>query len=262
MRQHLPKSVIVLASCALAVVCVPLIGIVVRVPWSQVVSTVTQPEVRTVIWTSVYTSLIAMIMCTVIGVPLAWVLARSHSRATSIVRTLTTIPMVLPPVVGGIALLATLGRRGVIGQYLYEYFDVSLPFTRTALVIAQTFVALPFLVLTVDSAFQQLDVAYEETALTLGSRPLRTFLSVAVPTILPAIGSGMVLAWARALGEFGATITFAGSFPGTTQTLPMKIYSQLEQDWQGSLVLSLVMIAVAVVVIGFVRGFRSGEGHR
>jgi molybdate transport system permease protein len=157
--------------------------------------------------------------------------------------------MVLPPVVGGIALLALLGRRGVVGQYLYDWFGVSVPFTRTAVVLAQVFVALPFLVVAVESAFRQVDERLEDAARTLGASESYLFRTVAIPVARPAIVAGIVLAWARALGEFGASITFAGSMPGRTQTLPMAVYSQLEIDYRGSLVLSIVMCAISIVVL-------------
>jgi molybdate transport system permease protein len=170
--------------------------------------------------------------------------------------------MVLPPVVGGIALLAAFGRRGLLGGPLWDWFGISLPFTQTALVMAQSFVALPFFVVAAESAFRQLDRSHEEMAATLGAGASRTLATIVVPATWPALSAGLLLAWARALGEFGATITFAGSFPGRTQTLPMLVYSELETDWGRSLVLGAVMIVVAAGLLGALRARWAGSGIR
>jgi len=161
--------------------------------------------------------------------------------------------MVLPPVVGGIALLTAFGRRGIIGHYLYDWFDVSLPFTRTAVVMAQVFAAMPFLVLAVEAAFRQSDKGLEDAARTMGASPTRVFFTVALPAARPAVIAGIALAWARSLGEFGASITFAGSFPGRTQTLPMAVYELVSIDYRLSLVLSLVLIFISVGVLAAMR---------
>jgi molybdate transport system permease protein len=161
--------------------------------------------------------------------------------------------MVLPPVVGGIALLTAFGRQGIVGQYLYDWFNVSLPFTRTAVVMAQVFVAMPFLVLAVEAAFRQSDQGLEEAACTMGASPSRVFFTIALPAARPAIIAGIALAWARSLGEFGASITFAGSFPGRTQTLPMAVYELVSIDYRLSLVLSLVLIFISVAVLAAMR---------
>lgn len=234
---------------AVLFLALPLTAMLVRVPWTSAWETLSVGTNRSALWISIQTSVISALVCCVVGVPLAWILARSRSRHIWLVRSLCILPMVLPPVVGGIALLALLGRRGVVGQYLYDWFDLSIPFTRTAVVLAQVFVALPFLVVAVESAFRQADVRVEDAARTLGASELRVFRTVALPVARPAIAAGVVLAWARALGEFGASITFAGSLPGRTQTLPMAVYSQLEVDYRGSLVLSVLMCAISLAVL-------------
>jgi molybdate transport system permease protein len=157
--------------------------------------------------------------------------------------------MVLPPVVGGVALLYALGRRGLVGQWLDKWFDIQLPFTTTAVVIAQTFVAMPFLVVTVEAAIRALDRRYEETARTLGASQWRVFWLVTMPAVGPSLVAGAVLSWARALGEFGATITFAGNFPGTTQTLPLSVYQALEVNPEKAIVLALLLVALSFAVL-------------
>jgi molybdate transport system permease protein len=190
-----------------------------------------------------------MVVSIVLGVPLAWMLARIDFPGRSAVRALTTLSMVLPPVVGGVALFFSFGRRGLFGQYLDQWFGITLPFSTTAVVMAQTFVAMPFLVLTVEAALRQLDRRFEEAARTLGASRWYTFRRVTLPSIRPALVAGAVLAWARALGEFGATITFAGNFPGTTQTMPLATYLALETNPDEALVISVVLIAVSFTVL-------------
>lgn len=252
-RRHAPVLT-VLAVLGAAFVALPVLGIVVRMPWSDAWSIVSSHPVRTAAWVSLQTSVIAALIATVAGVPLAWVLARTSGRASAVVRSVVITPMILPPVVAGIALLSVFGRRGIIGSSLYSWWGVSIPFTRTAVVMAQVFVSLPFLVLAVESAFRQLDTGLEDAARTLGASPWRVFATVALPAARGAIGSGVALAWARSLGEFGASITFAGSFPGRTQTLPMSVYELVSTDYPQSLALSFVMLAVAATVIASLRG--------
>lgn len=253
-KQKFSPWVLAFASIAALFIAFPLIAVVIRAPWSQSWDIVSQKATRNALFVSLETSVIAALIASVIGIPLSWVLARSTSRGISALRTISIVPIVLPPVVGGIALLAAFGRRGVIGQYLYDWWGVSLPFTRTAVVMAQVFVALPFFVLAVEAAFRQNDCHLEEAAETLGASPLRIFLTVALPLASPAIIAGFALSWARSLGEFGASITFAGSFPGKTQTLPMAVYELISVDYQLSLVLSLLMVAISVAVLVGLRG--------
>jgi molybdate transport system permease protein len=194
-------------------------------------------------------SLAATAVSILVGVPLAWVLARAEFPGRSVIRALCTLSMVLPPVVAGVALFFALGRRGIVGQYLDQWFDITLPFTTAGVIVAQTFVAMPFVVITVEAALRQTDIRFEDAARTLGSSPWHTFRNVTMPAIQPAIVSGGVLAWARALGEFGATITFAGNFPGTTQTLPLAVYLSLESDPRRAIVLSIVLVVVSLAVL-------------
>lgn len=242
-----------IALFAFILVALPLLSIFIRTPWSELGNIASQKTTRDALFISLETSVIAAIVAALLGVPLSWMLARSTARGTSLVRTICIVPMVLPPVVGGIALLTAFGRRGVFGRFLYDWWGVSLPFTRTAIVIAQVFVALPFLVLAVESAFRQLDSGLEDAARTMGASPLRVFLRVALPGARGSIVAGIALAWARSLGEFGASITFAGSFPGKTQTLPMAVYELVATDYRASLVMSLILVVISVGVIATMR---------
>jgi molybdate transport system permease protein len=211
------------------------------------------PGIRTALRLSLVTATISMLVCLLLGVPLAWVLARVRFRGRKLVRALVTVPLVLPPVVGGIALLVTLGRRGVVGGPLADAFGIQIPFTTAAVVIAQTFVALPFLVLSVEGALRSADARFDEVAATLGAGRWWTFIRVTLPLVGPGVASGAVLAWARALGEFGATITFAGSVGGVTQTMPLEIYAGYNTDRDTAVVLSLVLLAVSVLVLTALR---------
>lgn len=253
MRTRRAPVLAVAAALGALFVALPVLGIVVRMPWSETGSILGSGTVRNAAWLSLQTSLVAAVIATVLGVPLAWVMSRSRGRTVTLVRSVVITPMLLPPVVGGIALLTVFGRRGIIGSSLFEWWSVSVPFTRTAVVMAQVFVSLPFLVLAVESAFRQLDAGLEDAARTLGASPWRVFATVALPGARGAVGAGIALAWARSLGEFGASITFAGSFPGRTQTVPMAVYELVATDYEASLVLSFAMMAVAVVVIAALR---------
>ncbi|MFM7262669.1 MAG: molybdate ABC transporter permease subunit [Acidimicrobiales bacterium] len=252
MRQS--PSLVAAAVIGALFVALPVLGIVVRMPWSDAGSILGSGPVRTAAWLSLQTSLVAALVATVLGVPLAWVMSRTRGPVITVVRSLVITPMLLPPVVAGIALLSVFGRRGIIGSSLLAWWGVSIPFTRTAVVMAQVFVSLPFLVLAVESAFRQLDAGLEDAARTLGASPWRVFVTVALPGARGAVGAGVALAWARSLGEFGASITFAGSFPGRTQTVPMAVYELVATDYRASLVLSFGMMVVAVAVIAALRG--------
>jgi len=253
MKQRTSPSLKVLAGIAAAFIALPLLSILVRTPWSDLGNMLSQKSTRDALSISLQTSIIAALISCAFGVPLAWLLARSQSRGLSALRVICITPMVLPPVVGGIALLTAFGRQGLVGRFLYDWFDVSLPFTRTAVVMAQVFVAMPFLVLAVEASFRQSDKGLEEAARTMGASPSRVFFTVALPAARPAIMAGLALAWARSLGEFGASITFAGSFPGRTQTLPMAVYELVSVDYRLSLVLSLVLILISVGVLAAMR---------
>jgi molybdate transport system permease protein len=231
----------------------PLAGLLVRAPWGGLPGLLAQPEVRTALRLSLVSASLATALSLVFGVPLAWVLARSARRGVSVLRALVTLPLVLPPVVGGVALLLALGRRGIAGRFLESWFGLSLPFTTAGVVVAETFVAMPFLVVTVEGALRSADRGLEEAAATLGSRPFATFRRVTLPLIAPSLVAGSVLCWARALGEFGATITFAGNFPGRTETMPLAVYLALERDPDAAIALSLVLLVVCVAVLGLLR---------
>lgn len=241
------------AGLALTLVALPLLALLLRVEWAELPTHLSRPVVGQSLRLSAVTTSATMVVVWLLGTPLAWVLARSDHRLTTWVRALVTVPLVLPPVVGGVALLMTYGRRGVVGGWLEQVTGLTVPFTTVAVVLAEIFVALPFYVVTVEGAMRGLDRRYDQLAATLGAGPLRTFTRVALPMVLPGVAAGSALAWARALGEFGATITFAGSFPGRTQTAPLGVYAALEQDPQAAIALSLVMLLVAVVVLGALR---------
>jgi molybdate transport system permease protein len=245
----MPVLALVLAVVAITFFALPLIGLVWRAPWSEAWSYLTDDTALTALRLSLVTSLWATALSVVFGVPLAWLLARSNLPGRGVIRALTLLSMVLPPVVGGVALFFALGRRGLVGQYLDQWFGITLPFTTAAVVIAQTFVAMPFLVITVEAALRQLDPRHEDASRTLGASRWYTFRRVTVPAIRPALVAGAVLSWARALGEFGATITFAGNFPGTTQTMPLAVYVSLETNPEEAIVLALVLIIVSFVVL-------------
>jgi molybdate transport system permease protein len=248
-RERLPTPALLIAIVTIAFFTLPFVGLLWRAPWRSAWDVMRESQVRTALWLSIKCSLAATVLALVFGVPLSWLLARVHFPGRSIVRALCTLSMVLPPVVGGVALFFSFGRRGLFGQYLDRWFGVRLPFTTWGVVVAQTFVAMPFLVLTVEAALRQFDRRYEDAARTLGGSRWYAFRRVTLPAIRPALVAGAVLAWARALGEFGATITFAGNFPGRTQTMPLATYLALETDPSEALILSLVLIAVSFAVL-------------
>jgi molybdate transport system permease protein len=243
-RRSAPVPLLVLAAVGAAFVVLPLVGLLQRVPWSDLLDELGTPAVREALKLSLVTSLAATATSLVLGVPLAWVLARVAFPGRSLVRAAVTLPMVLPPVVGGAALLFALGRRGLVGSWLEDALGVHLPFTTAGVVVANTFVAMPFLVVSVEGALRGTDERYEEAAATLGASRW------AVLTLVrPSLVAGALLCWARALGEFGATITFAGNLPGRTQTMPLAVFLALERDRGAAVVLSLVLVAVSLVVL-------------
>jgi molybdate transport system permease protein len=248
-RTPVPVAAVALAAIAVAFFALPLIGLIWRAPWSSAWRYLSADSAVTALRLSLICSLWATALSIVFGVPLAWVLARVDFVGRGVVRALCTLSMVLPPVVGGVALFFALGRRGLVGQYLDRWFDIRLPFTTAGVVVAQTFVAMPFLVITVEAALRQLDGRVEDASRTLGASRWYTFRRVTLPAIRPALLAGTVLAWARALGEFGATITFAGNFPGTTQTMPLAVYLSLETNPEEAVVLALVLIAISFAVL-------------
>jgi molybdate transport system permease protein len=248
-RQRVPLIVWILATLGAAFFVLPLFGLILRAPWGQAINSLTQPETVAALRLSLVASLSATAVGLLLGVPLAWLYARVNFPGRSLLRALTTLPMVLPPVVGGIALLLAFGRHGLVGAWLDSTFGIRVPFTTAGVVMAETFVAMPFLVLTVEAGLRSMDRRYEEAARTLGASRWRVFADVTVPLIAPSLAAGAVLCWARALGEFGATITFAGNFPGVTQTMPLAVYLLLETNQEASFVLSLVLLMVSLIVL-------------
>jgi molybdate transport system permease protein len=240
---------VVLGLLGLAVFVVPLIGLLARTPWSDLTTLLTGDIVGDAIRLSVISSLGATAISAVIGVPLAWMLARVEFPGRALVRGLVLLPLVLPPVVGGAALLFALGRRGVIGEPLNRLTGLVLPFSTWGVLVATTFVAMPFLVISVESALRNLDPRFEGAAATLGAGRWTVLRRVTFPMIWPSLASGLVLTWARALGEFGATITFAGNLPGRTQTLPLAVFVALESDRDTAVALSLIMVVVSLTVL-------------
>ena len=249
----MPAPLLVPALLGIAFLVLPLLGLLVRAPWSALWPQLTQPQVGQALQLSLVSATLATLVSLVLGVPIAWVLARSTIRGRSVLRALVTVPLVLPPVVGGVALFLVLGRQGILGRYLYEQFDYTIPFTTTAVVIAETFVAMPFLVISVEGALRAADARFEDAAATLGADRWTTFRRVTLPLVAPGVAAGAVLCWARALGEFGATITFAGNFPGTTQTMPLAVYLALQSNPEGAIVLSLVLLAVSLATLLLLR---------
>jgi molybdate transport system permease protein len=236
-----------------AFLVLPVVGLLVRTPWSSLGPQLTGPGVGAALRLSMVSATLATLLSVVMGVPLAWVLARSRIRGRTLLRALVTVPLVLPPVVGGVALFLVLGRQGLVGRWLDEAFGITIPFTTTAVVVAETFVAMPFLVISVEGALRAADARFEDAAATLGADRWTTFRRVTLPLVAPGIAAGAVLCWARALGEFGATITFAGNFPGTTQTMPLAVYLALQDDPEAAIVLSLVLLVVSVATLSLLR---------
>lgn len=251
--RRAPLLLLILGGVGALLFVLPLVALLAEVPWADLPELVTSEVVTTAIWLSLLTSVASAGVALVLGVPLAWILARLEFPGRRLLRAVVTLPMVLPPVVGGAALLFALGRRGLIGEPLYEATGFLLPFSAWGVIVANTFVAMPFLVITVEAAMEQADTRYERAAATLGADRLTVFRRVTVPTIAPAIRAGLVLAWARALGEFGATVTFAGSLEGRTRTLPLTVFVALESDRDTAVAVSLVMVVIAVIVLTTMR---------
>ena len=250
---RVPLLILAPAIGALAMLLLPLVGLFARAPWTELGDRMTSAGVTTALRLSLTTATTSTLVCLLLGVPLAWLLARVEFRGRRLVRALVTVPLVLPPVVGGIALLSTFGRAGVLGEPIFEAFDYQVTFTTTAVVLAQTFVALPFLVLAVEGALRSSDPRYDEVAASLGASRWWTFARVTLPLAGPGIVSGAVLAWARALGEFGATITFAGNLEGVSRTMPLEVYTTWQTDAPGAIVVSLLLLAVSIGVLAALR---------
>ncbi len=261
-RRRPPAFVLVAAAAGIALFALPLLGLLQRADWSNLIDDLRSPTATAAMRLSVSTSLLATALSVGLGLPLAWVLARTDIPGRAALRALVLLPMVLPPVVGGVALLSAFSRRSPLGSWLYEAFGIQLTFSRAGVVLAEAFVAMPFFVITVEAALRGLDQRYEQVAAGLGASPPQVFRRVTLPLIAPAVVAGAVLSWARALGEFGATITFAGNIAGRTRTLPLAIYLQLESDQQSAVALSLVLLLVSFVVLVALRDRWLGGGTR
>lgn len=245
----LPRWVFLPAGVGALLVILPLVAMVARVDWAHFPALVSSPSSLAALKLSVQTSAVSTVLCLVFGVPLALVLARGRFHGQRLLRSLTLLPLVLPPVVGGIALLYTFGRQGLLGGSL-ELLGIQVAFSTTAVVLAQTFVSLPFLVVSLEGTLRAVGRRYDVVAATLGAPPTMVLRRVTLPLVLPGLASGAVLSFARSLGEFGATLTFAGSLEGVTRTLPLEIYLQRESDADSAVALSLVLVAVALAVVG------------
>lgn len=253
-RGYVPRALSLPAVFGLAFLILPLVALIARVQWVTFVADVTSPAALAALGLSLGTGAAATAVCVVIGVPLALLIARSGPRLAAVLRAAVTVPLVLPPMVGGIALLYLFGRQGWLGGW-------GLSFTTPAVVVAQTFVALPFLVLAVEGAVRSTGVEFERTAAALGAGRWTILRRITLPLAAPGIVAGVVLCFARAIGEFGATALFAGNRPGVTQTMPLAIYTAFNGAGvtQGTAVaLALLLLAAAVVVLMLVRGWRPG----
>lgn len=232
-----------------ALFILPLAGLVTRVRWSQALTELSTAESLDALRLSLVCSLSATAVAVLLGVPLAWAQARIDFPGRNLLRALTTLPVVLPPVVGGVALLLAFGRRGLLGAYLFDAIGIRLPFSTAGVILAEAFVSMPLLVITVEGGLRSMNTRLEEAARTLGARPWTVFRHVTLPMIAPSIFAGAVLSWSRALGEFGATITFAGNLPGQTQTMPLAVYLLLETRPDAAIVLSLLLVVVSLGVL-------------
>lgn len=232
-----------------ALLVVPLVSLVLDTPWSDLGAQLADPAVRDALWLSGLTSASTVVLCVLLGTPLAWLLARVEFPGRRLLRGLVAVPLVLPPVVAGVALVAALGRNGLLGGPLHDATGWTIPYTTTAVVLAHTFVSLPFFVLSVEGALRTAGERFDVVAATLGADRWTTFRRVTLPLALPGVAAGCVLAWARSLGEFGATITFAGNFPGSTQTMPSLIYTTLQADPAAARTLSMLLLVVSIGVL-------------
>lgn len=256
MRDHLgrpPAVLLVPAAAATLLLVVPLAAMAAGTDWAGLPAQLSSQPLREALWLSVLTSTAAAVVCLVLGLPLAWLLARVQFAGSGLLRALVTVPLVLPPVVVGVALRTAFGRTGLLGRPLLDLTGFAFPYTTWGVMLAHVFVALPFVVISVEGALRSADPDYDAAAATLGASRWTTFRRVTVPLALPGVLAGVVLGWARSLGEFGATITFNGNYPGRTQTMPTLIYLTRQSDQDAALALSLVMLLVSVLVLLLLR---------
>jgi molybdate transport system permease protein len=258
MRRRLPPPIVVLAAIGAIFISLPAIALAARAPWGRFAEILSGPGAREALRLSLEVSLAATLCSVLLGVPLAWVLARGEFRGRAVVRAIAISPIVLPPVVAGVGLLMALGRRGIVGSWLYDALGVQLTFSTAGAIVAATFVSMPLVVLAAEAGFRGLDPRFEDAAAVLGARPGYALRRVVLPMVGPQLVAGAILAWARALGEFGATITFAGNLQGRTQTAPLAVFQLLQTDQEGAIALSLVLVIVSVVVLVALRGRITG----
>jgi molybdate transport system permease protein len=258
MRRRLPLPIVVLAAIGAVFVSLPAIALAARAPWGRIAEILTGPGAQMALRLSLEVSLAATACSLVLGVPIAWVLARGAFRGRAVLRALVVSPIILPPVVAGVGLLMALGRRGVVGTWLDRWFGIQITFTTAGAIVAATFVSLPLVVLAAEAGFRQLDPRFEQAAAVLGARPGYALRRVVLPMVAPQLAAGAVLAWARALGEFGATITFAGNLQGRTQTVPLDVFQLLQVDQGGAIALSLVLVAISIGILIALRGRITG----
>ena len=249
MHRRLPLPLVGLAAIGAIFVALPVVALVVRAPWGELGEALGGVGAGSAFRLSVVVSVGATVLSVLFGVPLAWVLARGSFPGRSVLRAVVVLPLVLPPVVGGLGLLFALGRSGVAGRWLHEALGIQLTFTTWGAIVAATFVSMPLVVIATEAGLRSIDPRYELAAATLGARPSRAMWRVVMPMLAPQVAAGAVLAWARALGEFGATITFAGNLAGRTQTLPLAVYQARQTDPGGAIFLSLILVVISIVVL-------------
>ena len=248
-RHPVPPLVFALGVLGTCFFALPFVGLVARAPWSELLSLLGSSEALAAVRLSLICSLLSTASAVVLGLPLAWILARGDFRGKWILRGVILLPLVLPPVVGGVALLHALGRAGLVGSWLESVFGVTFFGTTAGVVVAETVVSMPFLILAVEGGLRSVNPRFEDAARTLGASPTRVFRRVTLPLVAPSLAAGAILAWARALGEFGATIVFAGNLPESTQTVPLAVFVELQRDVDGAVALSLVLVAVSMFVL-------------
>ncbi len=252
-RGQVPRGFGLFGVLAAAFLALPVLGLILRAPWNDAPSRLTRPGVGAAVRLSVLCATASTVVAMLLGVPLGWVLAHGRIPGRSLVRAVVLVPLLLPPLVSGVGLLSVLGRRGIVGRHLDRWFGITLPFTTVGVIVAVSFVALPFVVITMESGFRSLDPRLTSAATTLGATPGSVVRTVTLPLVAPSLAAGAALAWARALGEFGATVTFAGNLPGRTQTLPLATYLALETDLDQAVLLSMLLLVPTLVLLALLR---------
>ncbi len=248
-----PAVIVLPALLGATFLLLPSLALLLDAPWRSLSDILVTQQVRDALRLSLICATAATALSLLVGVPLAWVLARLRFRGVAVLRAAILLPLVLPPVAGGVALFSAFGRLGLVGGPFYRATGFQLPFTTWGVVVAEAFVAMPFLVVSAEGAFRTVDTRLEEAATTLGASRAVVFRRIVVPTVGPALVAGSVLCWARALGEFGATITFAGNLQGTTQTMPLLVSLSLDVSLDQARALALVLMLVAVLVLAALR---------